>query len=54
MLNVDTSSGGLPFKVYEPSIEIKDQMSRSVFVEASYNVEAGEAEQITVDWTAKI
>ena len=52
-LNVDTSSGGLPFKVYKPSIEIKDRMSRSVFVEASYNVETSEAERIAVDWTAR-
>jgi len=43
----------LPFKAYEPSIEIRDRKSRSVFIEAHYNVETGEAERIAVDWTAR-
>jgi len=43
----------LPFKAYEPTIEIRDRKTRSVFVEASYTVETGEAERIAVDWTAK-
>ena len=47
----DTQS--LPFKAYEPTIEIRDRKTRSVFVEASYSVETGEAERIAVDWTAR-
>lgn len=47
----DTQS--LPFKAYEPTIEIRDRKTRSVFLEASYTVETGEAERIAVDWTAK-
>ncbi|KAG5654041.1 hypothetical protein H0H81_008057 [Sphagnurus paluster] len=43
----------LPFKAYEPSIEIRDRKSRSVFIEVPYNVETGEAERIAVDWTAR-
>ncbi|KAJ3764293.1 maintenance of mitochondrial structure and function-domain-containing protein [Lentinula raphanica] len=49
----DGVSQNLPFKAYEQTIEIKDRTSRSVFVEAPYNVETGEAERIAVDWTAK-
>lgn len=45
--------GSLPFKAYEPTIEIRDRKSRSVFVEASFTVETGEAERIAVDWTAR-
>ncbi|KAF8832632.1 hypothetical protein HHX47_DHR1001384 [Lentinula edodes] len=51
--SVDGTSQNLPFKAYEQTIEIKDRTSRSVFVEASYTVETGEAERIAVDWTAK-
>ena len=43
----------LPFKAYEPTIEIRDRKSRSVFIEAVYNVQTGEAERIAVDWTAR-
>ena|ERR1700720_4430381 len=43
----------LPFKAYEPTIEIRDRKSRAVFVEAAYNVETGEAERIAVDWTSR-
>ncbi|KAF8922256.1 COP9 signalosome subunit 6 [Mucidula mucida] len=46
-------SADLPFKAYEPTIEIRDRVSRSVFVEAAYTVETGEAERIAVDWTAR-
>lgn len=46
-------SPALPFKAYEPTVEIKDRKSRSVFVEASYIIETGEAERIAVDWTAR-
>jgi len=55
-INLVTSSVNaqtLPFKAYEPSIEIRDRKSRSVFIEAAYNVETGEAERIAVDWTAR-
>ncbi|KAG6910568.1 hypothetical protein DXG01_009518 [Tephrocybe rancida] len=43
----------LPFKAYEPSVEIRERTSRSVFIEVPYNVETGEAERIAVDWTAR-
>jgi len=43
----------LPFKAYEPSVEIKERTSRSVFIEVPYNAETGEAERIAVDWTAR-
>jgi COP9 signalosome complex subunit 6 len=48
-----TNVPALPFKAYEPTVEIKDRKSRSVFIEASFNVETGEAERIAVDWTAR-
>lgn len=47
------SPAELPFKAYEPTIEIRDRASRAVFVEAPYAVETGEAERIAVDWTAR-
>ncbi|KIL70983.1 hypothetical protein M378DRAFT_67093 [Amanita muscaria Koide BX008] len=43
----------LPFKAYEPSIEIRDRTTRAVYMEVPYTVETGEAERIAVDWTAK-
>lgn len=43
----------LPFKAYEPTLEIRDRKSRAVFIEASYAIETGEAERIAVDWTAR-
>ncbi|PFH49188.1 hypothetical protein AMATHDRAFT_63559 [Amanita thiersii Skay4041] len=43
----------LPFKAYEPSIEIRERTSRAVYIEVPYTVETGEAERIAVDWTAK-
>ncbi|KAN0100808.1 Maintenance of mitochondrial structure and function domain containing protein [Tylopilus felleus] len=49
----DITGQTLPFKAYEPSVEIRDKKTRSVFIEASYKVETGEAERIAVDWTAK-
>jgi COP9 signalosome complex subunit 6 len=49
----DVNAQTLPFKAYEPSIEIRDRKSRSVFIEVSYTVETGEAERIAVDWTAR-
>ncbi|KAF5384686.1 hypothetical protein D9757_006223 [Collybiopsis confluens] len=51
--SADGTSQNLPFKAYEQTIEIRDRSSRSVFVEAAYTVETGEAERIAVDWTAK-
>ncbi|KAJ3490504.1 hypothetical protein NLI96_g1401 [Meripilus lineatus] len=48
-----TELGSLPFKAYEPTVEIRDRKSRSVYVEASFSVETGEAERIAVDWTAR-
>lgn len=55
ILNVSSAAEGsvLPFKAYEPTIELKDRVSRQVFIEAAYNVETGEAERIAVDWTAR-
>ncbi|KAI0735474.1 COP9 signalosome subunit 6 [Earliella scabrosa] len=49
----DASGQSLPLKAYEPTIEMRDRKSRSVFIEATYSVETGEAERIAVDWTAK-
>ncbi|TDL28778.1 COP9 signalosome subunit 6 [Rickenella mellea] len=49
----DSTSQSLPLKAYEPTIEIRDRKTRSVFVEAPFHVETGEAERIAVDWTAK-
>ncbi|OCB91169.1 hypothetical protein A7U60_g1577 [Sanghuangporus baumii] len=43
----------LPIKAYEPTVEIRDRVTRNVFVEASYTIQTGEAERIAVDWTAK-
>ncbi|KAF8898427.1 COP9 signalosome subunit 6 [Infundibulicybe gibba] len=51
--NSDVNAQTLPFKAYEPSIEIRERTSRSVFIEVAYNVETGEAERIAVDWTAR-
>ena len=50
---VVSDAQSLPFKAYEPTIEIRDRKTRAVFVEASYTVETGEAERIAVDWTAR-
>ncbi|KAI0274854.1 COP9 signalosome subunit 6 [Gloeopeniophorella convolvens] len=47
------ASGHLPLKAYEPTIEIRDRSSRSVYIEAPFNVETGEAERIAVDTTAR-
>lgn len=53
VISADPTAQSLPFKAYEPTIEIRDRKSRSVFIEAPYSVETGEAERIAVDWTAK-
>ncbi|KZS96106.1 hypothetical protein SISNIDRAFT_451786 [Sistotremastrum niveocremeum HHB9708] len=50
---LDASAQSLPLKAYEPTIEIKDRKSRSVFVEVPFSMETGEAERIAVDWTVK-
>ncbi|KIM48341.1 hypothetical protein M413DRAFT_440067 [Hebeloma cylindrosporum] len=49
----DVNAQTLPFKAYEPTIELRDRKSRSVYIEVPYNVETGEAERIAVDWTAR-
>ena len=49
----DVNAQALPFKAYEPTIELRDRKSRSVYIEVPYNVETGEAERIAVDWTAR-
>jgi len=49
----DVNAQNLPFKAYEPTIELRDRKSRSVFIEVPYSVETGEAERIAVDWTAR-
>ncbi|KAI0343983.1 COP9 signalosome subunit 6 [Trametopsis cervina] len=49
----DGLQASLPFKAFEPTIEIRDRKSRSVFVEANFKIETGEAERIAVDWTAR-
>ena len=49
----NNTGSDLPFKAYEATVEIRERSSRSVFVEANYKVETGEAERIAVDWTAR-
>lgn len=49
----DNTTHPLPLKAYEPTIDMRAGRSRSVFIEASYTVETGEAERIAVDWTSK-
>ncbi|KAI0322317.1 maintenance of mitochondrial structure and function-domain-containing protein [Amylostereum chailletii] len=49
----DITAQHLPLKAFEPTIEIRDRTSRSVFIEAPFSVETGEAERIAVDWTAR-
>ncbi|KAK7064535.1 COP9 signalosome complex subunit 6 [Favolaschia claudopus] len=49
----DVNAQNLPFKAYEPTIELRDRKSRSVYIEVPYKVETGEAERIAVDWTAR-
>jgi COP9 signalosome complex subunit 6 len=51
--STDVNAQALPFKAYEPTIELRDRKSRSVYIEVPYNVETGEAERIAVDWTAR-
>jgi hypothetical protein len=50
---VDVTLGHLPIKAYEPTIEIRDRAPRSVYIEAPFSVETGEAERIAVDTTAR-
>ena len=52
-LGVNVIPGHLPIKAYEPTIEIRDRSSRSVYIEAPFTVETGEAERIAVDTTAR-
>ena len=49
----DVNAQALPLKAYEPTVEIRERKARSVFIEAPYKVETGEAERIAVDWTAR-
>lgn len=51
--STDSNASTLPFKAYEPSVELKDRVSRSVYIEVPYTVETGEAERIAVDWTSR-
>lgn len=34
-------------------MEIRERVTRAMFIEVPFNVETGEAERIAVDWTAK-
>lgn len=52
-VSTDVNAQALPFKAFEPSIELRDRKSRSVFIEVPFAVETGEAERIAVDWTAR-
>ncbi|KAH9004236.1 COP9 signalosome subunit 6 [Lactarius hatsudake] len=52
-LGANVTPGHLPLKAYEPTIEIRDRSSRSVYIEAPFTVETGEAERIAVDTTAR-
>lgn len=49
----DITGQTLPFRAYEPSVEIRERRTRSVFIEVPFRVETGEAERIAVDWTAR-
>ncbi|TFY60483.1 hypothetical protein EVG20_g7400 [Dentipellis fragilis] len=49
----DVTAQNLPLKAYEPTVEMRNRSSRSVFIEAPFSVETGEAERIAVDWTAR-
>ncbi|KAF8343770.1 maintenance of mitochondrial structure and function-domain-containing protein [Cantharellus anzutake] len=48
-----SETGGLPIKVYEAIVEIKDRQTRTAFVPVPEKIETGEAERIAVDWTAR-
>ncbi|KAH9968760.1 COP9 signalosome subunit 6 [Russula dissimulans] len=50
---VNVTLGHLPLKAYEPTIEIRDRSPRSVYIEAPFSVETGEAERIAVDTAAR-
>lgn len=52
-ISADVTAQNLPLKAYEPTIEMRERKSRSVFIETPFNVQTGEAERIAVDWTAK-
>jgi COP9 signalosome complex subunit 6 len=43
----------LPIKIYEPTVEIRDRRSRSIFVEVTFGIETTEAERIAVDFSTK-
>ena len=47
------TSGSLPVKTYEPTVEFRDRKTYRAFIEARYDIQTGEAERIAVDWTAK-
>jgi COP9 signalosome complex subunit 6 len=51
--SADVNAQTLPFRAYEPTMELRERTSRSVYIEVPYTVETGEAERIAVDWTAK-
>ena len=50
---VKAEGHSLPLKAYEPTVEIREHTSRTVFIEVGFSIEIGEAERIAVDWTAK-
>ncbi|KAI9511796.1 COP9 signalosome subunit 6 [Russula earlei] len=52
-VSVNVTLGHLPIRAYEPTIEIRDHAPRSVYIEAPFSVETGEAERIAVDTTAR-
>lgn len=51
--SMDRQAQALPIRIYEPTVEIRDRRSRSVFVEAPFAIETTEAERIAVDFSAK-
>ncbi|KAG6820760.1 hypothetical protein H0H93_012024 [Arthromyces matolae] len=53
LASTSINAQSLPFKAYEPSVEIRERTSRAVYIEVPYQVETGEAERIAVDWTAR-
>jgi COP9 signalosome complex subunit 6 len=46
-------SQSLPFRAFEPTMEIRDRRSLTFFINVPYTVETGEAERIAVDFTGK-
>ena len=51
--DIGREAQSLPIKIYEPTVEIRDRRSRSIFIEVNFAIETTEAERIAVDFSAK-